>query len=293
MSTTRSLYKAKPKGLGSRDVRATLKSQESRSGRDALLSSRRGIPLAAVQEEVPPKKKGGNIQERERGGGGRERERDAHYLLPFLLFPFPHSLPLTLISLPPLSLVTDRKSQLERLQKLREWQEKRNQAKEKEKLTSKRPFNYGGGRSKSKVLKANSDQMTVGKKSTTIQTGNANTTKSCLAPNKRSVVKPRATKDPVCHIPPKSTAMANSGMPLKPKKKTAAKEAPPPPTRTSRPISEQSREKNVNSSTTTSRRIADQSREKNINPSTTISRQPRVNGKNVSQKVRKGSPSHP
>ena len=62
MSSKRELYKAKSRsgGLGSRDARARLKVQESKSGREALLSSKRRLPLSAIQEE-PAKKKGEQV----------------------------------------------------------------------------------------------------------------------------------------------------------------------------------------------------------------------------------------
>ena len=58
MNSNRELYKFKSRnGLGSRETRARLKTQESKNSRDALLFSKRRIPLSSVQEE-PPKKKG-------------------------------------------------------------------------------------------------------------------------------------------------------------------------------------------------------------------------------------------
>ena len=62
MSSKRELYKAKSRGrLGSRDARARLKAQESKSGREALLSSKRRIPLSSIQEEEPSRKKGEQV----------------------------------------------------------------------------------------------------------------------------------------------------------------------------------------------------------------------------------------
>ncbi len=48
---SQSLYKKRAPGLASRDVRAKLKSQESKAKRDDLLASRRRIPLSVIQEE--------------------------------------------------------------------------------------------------------------------------------------------------------------------------------------------------------------------------------------------------
>ena len=52
MEANRDLYKVKSRsGLASREKRAHLKSQESKSGRDALLLSKRRIPLSPLQEK--------------------------------------------------------------------------------------------------------------------------------------------------------------------------------------------------------------------------------------------------
>lgn len=56
MNSTRELYKVKSRnGLGLRDARVKLKTQESKSGREALLLSKRRIPLSTLQEEQPKK----------------------------------------------------------------------------------------------------------------------------------------------------------------------------------------------------------------------------------------------
>lgn len=58
MESKRDLYKQRSRnGLGSRESRARLKEKESKSGRDALLLSKRRIPLSAVQEENQKEKK--------------------------------------------------------------------------------------------------------------------------------------------------------------------------------------------------------------------------------------------
>ena len=66
MESKRGLYKQRSRnGLGSRESRARLKEKESKSSRDALLLSKRRIPLSAVQEESKTEKEKGGERMRQ------------------------------------------------------------------------------------------------------------------------------------------------------------------------------------------------------------------------------------
>ncbi len=51
MNSKESLYKKRTLGMANREVRAKLKSQQSKTKRDDLLASKRRIPLSIIQEE--------------------------------------------------------------------------------------------------------------------------------------------------------------------------------------------------------------------------------------------------